>query len=381
MATIRDVAPLPCLDDEILSRFYEGRVSPAEARAVRTHASECERCGALLASVVRTHAPSVVHPPSAPLTLRGPAVFAGRYRLETVLGMGGMGIVYLARPQDGGPPVAVKTLHLDGTDPEQAARLRREARILATLGGDHVVRILDAGDLASGQPYLVMELLHGCTVQDALRDGPLPSDVVVQVLLDACDALGRAHAHGIVHRDLKPGNLFLAEDGRGGVVLKVLDFGLGTAPPRAAAHTTALATRTGAFLGTPVYMAPEQIRDPSRVDGRSDLFSLGSTAYAMLTGAMPFGGSNAAVLLANVLSSEPPPLTQSAPGLRAIVERCMRKEPAARFASCAELQTALLQLTAPRRTGRAVARWSLLAAGGIGIGVVAHVAQLYVATR
>ena len=380
---------LPCFDDETLARYCEGLAAPHEARAVDAHAATCPRCSQLLASVMHLGSRASTRAGAAsrgsrPLTAAERIVVAERYRLDHVIGMGGMGTVYAATRLADGARVALKTLHADTSDFEVSQRLRREARILASLQSTHIVKILDSGDLPSGQPFLAMELLDGCSVLDMLHAvGPLTADVVAQVMRDSCEALAQAHACGIVHRDVKPANLFFARTPQGSV-LKVLDFGLGTVPVLPQDAETAMATRMGALLGTPHYMAPEQIREASAVDARTDIFSLGAAAYTLLTNAMPFAGTNTAVLLADVLTGNPTPIAQLAPAtspaLCAIVERCMQKDPAARYASCAELAAALSTLAGapepPARgpSGKAAAYWSAAIGGGLAVGAAAHYA-------
>lgn len=324
------------------------------------------------------------------------AIVDGRYQLLGVLGAGGMGTVHRAVRLADGLPVALKTLHAgNALDEGAATRLRREARILCALKSPNAVRMIDAGQLASGEPYLVMELLEGFDLASLVRsEGPFPPDVVAQILRDACHALEEAHAHGVFHRDLKPQNLFLARGPDRRLLLKVLDFGLGTRPSLATAAASAYMTRAGDFLGTPNYMAPEQVRDPTLVEARSDVYALGATAYSLLSAALPFDGNNVAVIMAEVLNGQPRPLaaiTSGVPGeLIDIVERCMAKDPALRFSDCRSLRLALDGLAFPAvatvaapRTPRASARVGVLfalALLGVAVGAGARLGPELVAS-
>ncbi|MGZ3423349.1 MAG: serine/threonine-protein kinase, partial [Polyangiales bacterium] len=206
-------------------------------------------------------------------------LLAGKYRVERVLGRGGMGVVVAAVQQPVGRRVAVKVLLRKDDDARAVARFTREARAAAELGSAHVVHLFDFGTLDSGAPYLAMELLDGVDLRSALeRDGPLAIETAAQIALDVCEALARAHARGIVHRDIKPANLFLVRD-HGRASIKVLDFGV--AKTNELGDEGAALTQSDALLGTPRYMAPEQILSASDADARSDVWSLGATLYEL----------------------------------------------------------------------------------------------------
>ena len=271
-------------------------------------------------------------------------VIDGNYVIERLLGQGGMGAVFVAREERLGRSVAIKVLLNDvAKNPEAVTRFEREARSAAALQSDHVTRVLSVGHLASGAPYIVMELLEGEDLAGALkRRGPLPFQEVVGFMAHACEALAEAHSLGIVHRDLKPANIFLARRPSGAPRVKVLDFGISKAI--AAASSKAL-TSTTALMGTPLYMSPEQLREARNVDGRADVWALGVVMYELLAGELPFKSEALAELCVLIMTTAPAPLSSRRPGippaLEAIVHRCLEKDPAARFASANDLMAAL----------------------------------------
>lgn len=204
---------------------------------------------------------------------------AGRFVIEREVGRGGVGIVYRARDDQSGDAVALKVIALPGLDAREDARFRREGRVLAGLNHPGIVRVVAFGQLEEGQSYVAMEWLEGEDIAQRQRRAPLSLAACVLVAADVADALEAAHAAGIVHRDVKPSNVILAGSGpdRGGAFqVKLVDFGV-------AAAEDAKLTRTGAIVGTPAYMAPEQARGDSEVDGRADLYALGATLFEMIT--------------------------------------------------------------------------------------------------
>jgi hypothetical protein len=253
--------------------------------------------------------------------------------------------------------LALKVLH-DARDPVQRERLLREARVAARLRSEHVVRVTDAGTLESGEPYLVMELLAGRDLESRLaRDGPLAPATAVSYVLQVCDALTEAHALGLVHRDIKPANLFLTRRDDGRVVVKVLDFGIAT--PGFADGGAPRITDTGAVLGSPQFMAPEQLVSSRDVDARADIWSLGATLFDLLSAEVPFEGADVAQVLGAIVR-EPPralaPLCRELPdGLERVVMRCLEKDPEERYATVGELAAALAPFGPPKRNALAVA--------------------------
>lgn len=278
-------------------------------------------------------------------------VLAGKYRIDRVLGQGGMGVVVAATHVHLRQQVAIKFL-LKGARGDVVARFLREARAAARLKSEHVARVLDVGELPNGSPYMVMEYLEGSDLEGVLAQrGPLPVDEAVLHVLQACEAIAEAHAAGIVHRDLKPANLFLTRmpDGSGSV--KVLDFGISKDTTEDPTEQSASLTRTTAVLGSPSYMAPEQMRSTRDADARADIWSLGVILYELLTGAVPFVAESFVELALKVISEEPasprsyrPDLP---PALEAAILRCIRKEPQERFPNVGELAAAIAPFGPP----------------------------------
>src|SRR5215472_7410925 len=204
------------------------------------------------------------------------SLVAGKYLLERVVGAGGMGIVVAAKHLQLDRKVAIKFLlpHA-ASNTEAAGRFKREARAMAKLHNDHVVRVLDVGMLEDGAPYMVMEYLTGTDVSQWVKErGQLPVELAVGYALEACEAMAEAHAMGIVHRDLKPSNIFLARKADGTQIVKLLDFGIAKVPADASEAQQELTTTT-ALLGSPVYMSPEQLQCSRDADARADIWSLG----------------------------------------------------------------------------------------------------------
>ena len=288
-------------------------------------------------------------------------VIDGKYAIERLLGQGGMGAVFIARETRLDRRVAIKLLLPSiASNPEAVARFEREARAAAALQSDHVTRVLSVGHIASGAPYIAMELLDGEDLAGTLeRRGPLPVAEVIGFMVQACDALAEAHALGIVHRDLKPANIFLSRRPNGTTMVKVLDFGISKTrvPATGSGSGDVGLTGTSALMGTPHYMSPEQIREARNVDGRADIWALGVTIYQLLTGVLPFDGEGLADICVLVLTGEPMPLRNRRPdvpyALEAALARCFRKDPRERFATTGELVHALQACLAPGPTALA----------------------------
>jgi serine/threonine-protein kinase len=277
----------------------------------------------------------------------------GKYALIRVLGAGGMGVVFEAEHLRLKQRCAIKMLSPEMLrEADIIHRFEREARASALLKSPHVTRVTDVATTPDGVPYIVMELLTGRDLDGELQHrGRIPCAEAVDYLLQACAAVGEAHAAGIIHRDLKPGNLFLAND-PDGVIVKVLDFGISKMMEDESKLTSA-----GMTMGTALYMSPEQLRSAAKVDARSDIWSLGVILYELLCGQPPFMGS-APQVAAAIVSEDAPDLTQRCdvpPALAAIVHRMLRRAPAERFASTSELATALVPFAAPGSLGATVA--------------------------
>lgn len=275
-------------------------------------------------------------------------VIHGKYKVERVIGVGGMGVVVAARHLTLDRRVAIKLLGTKSRENKEALeRFTREARAAARIQSEHVGRVLDVDALPSGAPFIVMELLDGHDLAAELQERKsLPVDSAVSWILQACEAIAEAHAAGIVHRDLKPANLFLSTNPMGAPSVKVLDFGISKITRRdehAATTDDKALTNAGSMLGSPLYMSPEQMKASAEVDARTDIWSLGVILYELVTGRSPFDAKTIPVICASVLSQAPPPLgVADAPnGFERIVLRCLEKEPENRFRDVAHLVRAL----------------------------------------
>jgi len=297
----------------------------------------------------------------------GATIYAGRYRIEEELGRGGMGRVVRARDLKLGRAVAIKLLGPGTHDEEQRRRFEQEARAAGALNHPNILDVHDIGE-HEGEPYIVTELLEGETLRAALSGGRLQPEEAQDLGLQLIDALAAAHARGIVHRDLKPENLFVTQQGR----LKVLDFGIAKLlETRDRKGDRPLKTVTGAVLGTPAYMSPEQIQGRA-ADARSDVFSIGLVLHEMLAGSSPFGGGSSPEVAYSILHDAPTPLPSSAPKLlQEAVARCLEKDPDQRYANAGELLRAIrgdrpAKLVAKRRRGsKRVGR--MLSAGALAV--------------
>lgn len=273
-------------------------------------------------------------------------VIDDKYRIDRVLGQGGSGIVVAATHVAIGHRVALKLLHDDVSRSEDTLeRFRREAQIAATLPPEHVAQVTDVGTLPGGVPYLVMELLHGRDLAaEIAKHAPLPAAVAVDYVLQACVGVADAHAAGLVHRDLKPSNLFLVRLRYGGTLVKVLDFGLSKQAPGAEGAPRRL-TRLTTRLGTPNYMAPEQLRSSRDVDAACDQHALGVILFELLTGKRPYEGENPVAVAKAIAHGTPLSVGAVRPSLEAelvaVVDRALAKEPEQRFPSLAEFAEAL----------------------------------------
>ena len=275
------------------------------------------------------------------------AILAGKYRLDAPIGYGGMGSVWRATHLGLGEPVAIKLVSAEFVrSREGLRRFDTEAKAAAKIGGRHVPHVFDNGVLEDGTPYLVMDLLRGQTLFARIRqDGSIALPETVAILEQCARALTRAHSLGIVHRDIKPDNIFLAEsvDEDDGYVVKVLDFGI--AKLTDAGDASVSTTRTGAILGTPTFMSPEQARGSRAIDSRADLYSLGLVAFTMLTGNLAFTGESIGDLLIQICVQPLPSLRATAPWLPPAMEEWFQKacarDPDARFATARAFVDAL----------------------------------------
>jgi eukaryotic-like serine/threonine-protein kinase len=269
----------------------------------------------------------------------------GHYRIIEKIGFGGMGDVYRASDEQLGREVAIKLLKPElASDQDRLRRFQQEARAAAALNHENIVAVYDSG-VHEGLPYIVSELLHGDTLRERLKSGPIPVRQAADYATQIVEGLSAAHAKGIVHRDLKPENLFITKEGR----VKILDFGIAKLISRDAVHehsvdTMTTQTKSGSLLGTVAYMSPEQLR-ARPVDHRSDIFSFGAILFEMLTGNRAFAGDTEVDTMTAVLKDDPPEI--SLPGQSAvtaydqIVHHCLEKDPENRFQSARDLSFAL----------------------------------------
>ena len=276
----------------------------------------------------------------------GEARLGGKYKLLRALGAGGLGIVFEAENEDINRKVAIKVLHREYSRVAQVVeRFRREARAAGGIGHEHIVEVLDLGRTDTGSPFIVMEILHGRDLGAVLAaEGALVPQRVVDVGVQVLLALEAAHARGIVHRDLKPENVFLTTRGDRADFVKLVDFGIALVhDPK---DFSPRLTKTGAIMGTPYFMSPEQLRGDPDIDHRTDLYSLGVMMYELLSGRNPYGGKSYATLFVEILGDKAAqPLDalrgDLPPGLSEIVMKSMAKPRDQRFATAREMIDAL----------------------------------------
>ncbi|HEX7479789.1 MAG TPA: serine/threonine-protein kinase [Polyangiales bacterium] len=265
-------------------------------------------------------------------------VLDGRYRVEKVLGEGGMGIVYKAVHTTLGKALAIKVLRPEvSKNDEIVARFRQEAQSASAIGNQHIIDISDFGSLPDGSTYFVMEFLSGRSLTDAMAQGKFPPERTIRVVKQLAGALGAAHEIGIVHRDMKPDNVQLVERGSEKDFVKVLDFGIA----KVGGNTSKL-TQAGQVFGTPHYMSPEQCAG-TNVDHRTDIYAVGVILYEMATGKVPFDADNLMGILTKHLYENPiaphdlPPPVDVPPALEAVILKCLQKKADVRYQTMAEL--------------------------------------------
>jgi len=361
-----------CPSAELLVEFARGGTGlPAATREViSTHARGCEECGQVLAAFTRGPAAASgrgsgtlklapgdprLAPPGAHATAAAPGirtgdVLAGKYRVERVIGLGGMGVVVAATHLQLGQQVALKLMLPHAfQSPDATARFLREARAAAQIQGEHVASVRDIGTLESGAPFIVMELLRGQDLSDVLKTrGGLPPEEAIDYVLQACEALAEAHGTGIVHRDLKPANLFLAERPDGSTTIKVLDFGISKS--RDSVDDPNL-THSKSVMGTPRYMSPEQMRSTKSVGPPTDVWALGCILYELLSARPAFDGETTQGIAIAIAQDPAPSVRETRPevpaGLEQVLHRCLEKDPARRIGSIAELAQKLAPFASP----------------------------------
>ncbi len=266
-------------------------------------------------------------------------ILLGKYRVDELLGTGGMGRVVRASHQYLAQSVAIKILLPQMAEsPSTVARFLREAQATVRLKNEHIARVIDVGTMTDGTPFMVMEYLEGNDLNQILRHhGPQAPNIVVDLMLQACEGMSEAHALGIVHRDIKPSNYFITQRPDGSMLLKILDFGISKTPVNFEELTG-----TQTVIGTPSYMAPEQMKSGKQADARSDIWSMGVVMYQLLQGRPPFSGESYAELVLKVGADAPTPLhVPLPPGLGEVIFRCMEKDPRQRPQDVGELARSL----------------------------------------
>lgn len=291
--------------------------------------------------------------PLAAAQVRPGEIVSGKYRIERVLGAGGMGVVVAAYHIQLDEKVALKFLLPETlSNSDAVSRFVREARAAVKIKSEHIARVTDVGMLPNGAPYMVMEYLEGGDLADWLKQrGALPVAQAVEFILQACVAVADAHALGIVHRDLKPANLFCVRRSDGQLSIKVLDFGI-SKMTEASGMGPITVTRTSSLMGSPFYMSPEQMRSSRDVDARTDIWSLGIILFELVTGRLVFRADTVTELAIQVANEPTPPIRTFRPdvpgALEAVVFKCLEKDKEDRYRNVAELAMALLPF-APRR--------------------------------
>ncbi len=282
-------------------------------------------------------------------------VFLGKYRVDAILGTGGMGVVAECTNLALNERFAVKMLRQDVLrDGDAVQRFQREAQAAAKLKSEYVARVHDVGVFETGVPFMVMEYLEGLDLGELLKQrGVMPVAWATEMMLQTAEALAEAHSIGIVHRDIKPTNLFVTWRPDGSALIKVLDFGIS----KSSIGTDMHLTQTQSLLGTPAYMSPEQMRSARLVDQRSDVWSLGTVLYELLEGRRPFAAESFSEMCVKVAVDPPTPMVNTPPALQAVILRCLAKTAEQRYANMAELGRDLIAFAAdPHQATRLVER-------------------------
>jgi serine/threonine-protein kinase len=363
-----------CASEDVILELVSGQLDLAARTDVERHIASCDECRKLVAALARTSLVGGATPtndatdanhtnhasdagdateredgardgvaPRKDIRVRPGDKIAGKYLVERVIGRGGMGIVMLAMHEQLGQRVAIKLLmHEAYGSTDIVKRLLREARATAQLTSEHVTKVMDVGTLDDGAPYMVMEHLRGEDLSGLLKaNGALPVERALVYVLQACEGVAEAHARGIVHRDLKPANLFVTSRADGSPLVKVLDFGIA----KAWTDDTTTLTSKATLMGSPRYMSPEQMTDARAVDVRTDVWAIGAILYELVSGKPAFDGESVVAVCTKVATMPAPHLrdldTKSLRVLDATIQKCLEKEPSARFQSIAEVARAL----------------------------------------
>jgi serine/threonine-protein kinase len=274
-------------------------------------------------------------------------VISGKYRIDSILGRGAMGVVVAATHLELREAIALKFLYAktDGSE-DFKSRFRREAQVSAKLRNEHITRVLDVGTWREGAMYMVMEYLAGNDLRKMIRSqGPFPIGAAVEYIVQVCEGVAEAHAHGIIHRDLKPSNLLVTKRADGSDLVKILDFGI--SKWTAMGEEEGELTQTGVVLGSPKYMSPEQLFGAGSVDSRTDIWSIGAILYELIAGRPPYDQPSLARICADLAGNKPPPplrdlRTEVTPELQAVVLHCLERSVDLRIQNVADLSGDLL---------------------------------------
>jgi len=274
-------------------------------------------------------------------------VISGKYRIDSILGRGAMGVVVAATHLELREAIALKFLYAktDGSE-DFKSRFRREAQVSAKLRNEHITRVLDVGTWREGAMYMVMEYLAGNDLRKMIRtQGPFPIGAAVEYIVQVCEGVAETHAHGIIHRDLKPSNLLVTKRADGSDLVKILDFGI--SKWTAMGEEEGELTQTGVVLGSPKYMSPEQLFGAGSVDSRTDIWSIGAILYELIGGRPPYDQPSLARICADLAGNKPPPRlrdqrTEVTPELEAVVLHCLERSVDLRIQSVADLAGDLL---------------------------------------
>ena len=280
-------------------------------------------------------------------------ILLGKYRIDEIIGTGGMGRVVRASHLYLAQSVAIKILLPQMAEsPSTVARFLREAQATVRLKSEHIARVIDVGTMPDGIPFMVMEHLEGNDLNQILRHhGPQLPEIVCDLMLQACEGMAEAHAMGIVHRDIKPSNFYITRRPDGSMLLKILDFGISKTP---VGYEELTGTQT--VIGTPSYMSPEQMKSGKQTDARSDIWSMGVVMYQLLHGRPPFSGESYVELVLKVSSEPPAPIGVQLPaGLGDVILRCLEKDPRNRLQTVAELARMLAPFATDPVVGAAIA--------------------------
>jgi serine/threonine-protein kinase len=276
----------------------------------------------------------------------------GKFRVESIVGRGGMGVVVEATNIQLDQRVAIKVLAGGTNDPAMVERFSGEARAAARLKSEHVARVYDVGTDARYGPFIVMEMLEGKTLAEVVKaHGRVQYHRAVEYIIDACEGLAEAHARDIVHQDVKPANLFLVKGADGRPSIKLLDFGIATVRTMKKDGANPDAKSSHPSTGTPAYLAPEQLRASAPIDHRADIWALGCVLYELLVGERAFRATRFTELVTAILEAPPHPFPTDLdvpPGVLAAVLRCLERDPNKRFTSTGALALALLPYARPR---------------------------------